>query len=75
MPPLPVISGDDFMDAMRKIGWTTVRQKGSHRCMTKPGEIATLSIPDDRELAPGTLKKLLRDAGVTVEDLLRLLSQ
>ena len=36
--------------------------------LTKPGSIASLSIPDHRELAPGTLRKLVRAAGITVEE-------
>jgi hypothetical protein len=36
--------------------------------LTKPGSIASLSIPDHRELAPGTLRKLIRAAGITVEE-------
>lgn len=35
--------------------------------LTKPGSIVSLSIPDHRELAPGTLRKLIRLATVTVE--------
>jgi hypothetical protein len=35
--------------------------------LTKPGSIVSLSIPDHRELAPGTLRKLIRLAAVTVE--------
>ena len=34
--------------------------------LTKAGHIASLSIPDHRELAPGTLRKLIRSAGITV---------
>jgi hypothetical protein len=34
---------------------------------TKPGSIVTLSVPDHRELAPGTLRALIRHAGMTVE--------
>jgi hypothetical protein len=36
--------------------------------LTKPGAIASLSIPDHRELAPGTLRKLIRAAGLTVDE-------
>ena len=36
--------------------------------LTKPGSIASLSIPDYRELAPGTQRKLIRAAGITVEE-------
>ena len=42
------------------------RQTGSHMILTKAGSLASLSIPDHRELAPGTLRKLIRSAGVTV---------
>lgn len=35
--------------------------------LTRPGSIVSLSIPDHRELAPGTLRKLVRLAGLTVE--------
>jgi hypothetical protein len=36
--------------------------------LTKSGSITSLSIPDHRELAPGTLRKLIRLAGLTVEE-------
>ena len=36
--------------------------------LTKAGSVASLSIPDHRELAPGTLRKLVRAAGITVEE-------
>ena len=38
--------------------------------LTKPGHVASLSIPDHRELAAGTLRKLIRSAGVTVDEYL-----
>jgi hypothetical protein len=36
--------------------------------MVKDGEIATLSIPDHKEVAKGTLRSLIRTAGITVEE-------
>ena len=36
--------------------------------LTRPGSIVSLSVPNHRELAPGTLRKLIRLAGMTVED-------
>jgi hypothetical protein len=36
--------------------------------LTRPGSIVSLSVPDHRELAPGTLRKLVRLAGLTVEE-------
>lgn len=67
MPDLPVVSGQEARRAFERLGWVFRRQTGSHMILTKPGSIASLSIPDHRELAPGTLRKLIRLAGVTVE--------
>ena len=41
--------------------------------MTKPGHAATLSVPDDAQLKPGTLRALIRKAGLAVEEFLALL--
>jgi predicted RNA binding protein YcfA (HicA-like mRNA interferase family) len=49
------------------------RQRGSHVIMVKAGEIASLSIPQHRELAPGTLRSLIRAAGMTTDDFVTLL--
>ncbi len=40
--------------------------------LTKSGSIVSLSIPDHRELAPGTLRKLIRISGLTVDEFRRL---
>ena len=45
-----------------------VRQIGSHMVMVKDGEIVTLSVPDHREVAKGTLRSLIRNAGLTVNE-------
>ncbi|MEZ4273721.1 MAG: type II toxin-antitoxin system HicA family toxin [Nitrospirales bacterium] len=42
-------------------------QRGSHIIMTKPGHLATLSIPDHSEVARGTLRGLISKAGLTIE--------
>jgi hypothetical protein len=36
--------------------------------LTRKGSIVSLSVPDHRELAPGTLRKLIRQAVLTVEE-------
>jgi len=41
------------------------------RCSIKTGHIASLSIPQHREVAPGTLRSLIRAAGMTVDEFLR----
>ena len=68
MPELPVVSGRDARQAFERLGWAFRRQTGSHMVLTRPGSIVSLSIPDHRELAPGTLRKLIRLAGLGVEE-------
>jgi predicted RNA binding protein YcfA (HicA-like mRNA interferase family) len=51
-----------------KFGWRIVRQRASHIVMTKLGEFTTLSIPDHKEVARGTLRSLIRAADLTVEE-------
>ena len=68
MPQLPAISGRKAVRSFEKLGWGIARQRGSHIIMVKEGEIATLSVPDHRELAKGTLRSLIRTAGITVEE-------
>ena len=73
MPALPVISGADAMRAFGRNGWIAVRQRGSHIIMVKDGSTASLSVPNHRELARGTLRSLIRDAGLTVQEFIELL--
>lgn len=68
MTPLPKLSGRKVVRAFEKLGWEVARQKGSHIIMVKEGQIATLSIPDHKEVAKGTLRSLIRSAGLTVKE-------
>ncbi|WP_456474234.1 type II toxin-antitoxin system HicA family toxin, partial [Candidatus Pyrohabitans sp.] len=65
MPKLPVISGKKAVKAFSKAGWYPHRQVGSHLVMRKEGSRVTLSIPLHKELKPGLLRKLIKDAGLT----------
>jgi predicted RNA binding protein YcfA (HicA-like mRNA interferase family) len=67
MPALPKLSGREVVKAFGRDGWQLARQKGSHMILVKEGSWATLSVPDHREIAPGTLRSLIRAAGLTVE--------
>ena len=73
MASLPTISGRQARDAFLKDGWTFARQRGSHMILIKPGHLASLSVPDHKELAKGTLRGLLRSAGMTPEQFIDLL--
>lgn len=69
MPPLlPVLSGREVVRIFESLGWQVARRSGSHIVMVKEGEIVSLSIPDHREIAKGTLRSLIRAAGLTVTE-------
>ncbi|KJH71930.1 type II toxin-antitoxin system HicA family toxin [Aliterella atlantica] len=65
---LPVLSGREIVQALENFGWQVVRQSASHIIMVKEGEQVTLSVPDHREVARGTLRSLIRAAGLTVQE-------
>lgn len=75
MPPVPILSPSDVIKIFQRLGWQMVRQKGSHIIMTKPGHIATLSIPNHPEVARGTLRSLIAKAGLTIEQFLEASSK
>lgn len=68
MPELPDLSGREVVRRFEALGWQVARQRGSHIILSKEGEITTLSVPDHREIARGTLRSLVRAAGLTVDE-------
>lgn len=70
MGVMPVLSGREVVRVFERLGWRVVRQSGSHVIMTKEGHLATLSVPDHREVAKGTLRSLIRAAGLSLEEFL-----
>jgi len=73
MSRLANISGKEAAKAFEKAGWKAIGQVGSHLVMVKEGCRANLSIPQHKELSMGTLRALIRCAGMTVEEFLDLL--
>ncbi len=67
------ISGKETVRAFGKAGWQVLGQVGSHVVLTKSGERANLSVPQHKELSTGTLRALIRAAGMTVEQFIELL--
>lgn len=65
---LPVLSGREVVRVFEQFGWQFARQSASHIILVKEGELATLSIPDHNEVAKGTLRSLIRTAGLTVKE-------
>jgi len=74
-PKLPVVSGRESVKAFERIGYQVVRQRGSHirlRDESDPDHLP-LTVPDHKTLKPGLLRKLLRDADLTVGEFVDLL--
>jgi predicted RNA binding protein YcfA (HicA-like mRNA interferase family) len=75
MPSLPVLSGREVVGAFEQDGWRVARQRGSHIILVKKGSMATLSVPDHKEVARGTLRSLIRASGLTAESFTALLEK
>ena len=75
MPKQPVVSGQKAIEAFEKIGYRVVRRKGSHiRLRDDDNEKQRpLTVPDHKTLKTGLLRRLIRDADLTVEEFQRLL--
>lgn len=73
MPPLPVLSGREIVKAFESLGWTVARHNSGHIILVRDGETATLSVPDHKEVAKGTLRSLIRSANLTVPEFMAAL--
>ena len=73
MGRLTNVSGKDAAKAFEKAGWTRLGQVGSHLVMVKPDLRVNLSVPQHRELSVGTIRALIRNAGMTVDEFVALL--
>ena len=75
MPKLPRLSGARLVAALMKLGFVKMRQRGSHLLLRRQRPDATehCVVPMHRELATGTLHGILKQAGVTAEELLSVL--
>jgi predicted RNA binding protein YcfA (HicA-like mRNA interferase family) len=67
---LPVISGREAVKALYKAGFRVVRQRGSHVRLEKMKEdrMIKLTVPLHKSLKKGTLRRIIEDAGLTVEE-------
>lgn len=70
MTPVPLLRPSEVVKTLERFGWQIARQRGSHIILTKPGHIATLSVPDHAQVARGTLRGLIARAGLTIEEFL-----
>ncbi len=71
MPKLPVISGAEAIKALERLGFSVVRQRGSHIVLRK-GSTGCV-VPNHHELKVGTLSGILKQAGVSPDEFIKML--
>ena len=77
MTRLPRASGKDVLQELLRGGFQLSHTRGSHHYLRKPGASRLVVVPvhGNRNLPPGTLRSILHQADLTVEDLTRLLHE
>ena len=75
MTKMPVLSGKEIIKILSKLGYQHIRTRGSHMIMIKQTEKGKkmIPVPNHNELAKGTLKAIMNQAGLTLDDLLNLI--
>jgi len=68
MASIPALSGRKVVKVFKSFNWQVARQSGSHIIMVKETQIATLSIPNHKEVAKGTLRSLIRAANLSMAE-------
>ena len=71
---LPALRPQQVVRALERAGWQVHRQRGSHVSMHKEGVPFLVTVPlHRRDMPRGTLRDIIKDAGLTVEEFLELL--
>jgi predicted RNA binding protein YcfA (HicA-like mRNA interferase family) len=73
MSQLPVISGAECIKALEKVDFVVDRQRGSHIIFIREEPRTTVTVPNHKELDKGTLRAIIRQAGLSVDDFVTLL--
>jgi predicted RNA binding protein YcfA (HicA-like mRNA interferase family) len=75
MPPLPRITGRELVQALGKLGWQVVAQRGSHAHLKHPAQDGRVTVPlhAGETIGPGLLRSGLSQAGLTADELRRVL--
>jgi predicted RNA binding protein YcfA (HicA-like mRNA interferase family) len=73
MSKLPQVSCAEVVRALQKIGFTVRRQHGSHIIMRRDNPLAQTVVPNHRQIDRGTLRAILRQTEVSVDELIKLL--
>jgi predicted RNA binding protein YcfA (HicA-like mRNA interferase family) len=73
MTKLPSVSGRDCIKALEKVSFYFKRQEGSHVILRRDDPFAQTSVPLHKELDRGTLRAIIRQAGLSVDEFVKLL--
>jgi len=73
MSKLPQVSGPQLVRALEKLGFSVLRQHGSHIIMRRDDPYAQTVVPNHRKIDRGTLRAILRQIGINPHDLMPLL--
>ena len=74
MSKLPTLSGRQVVLALRKVGYERDHQQGSHIVLRQTSyPYRRITVPDHREVAKGTLRAIIRQAGLSVAEFINLL--
>jgi len=69
MPPVPSLRGEQIVKALQRAGFKVARVSGSHHILRHPdGRGTTVPVHAGREVAKGTLRGILADIGMTVDE-------
>jgi predicted RNA binding protein YcfA (HicA-like mRNA interferase family) len=70
---LPQVSGRECVTALQRFGFVVVRQRGSHIILRRDDPFAQLVVPDHKQLDRGTLRSILRQAEISIEEFVSVL--
>ena len=73
MSKLPVLSGKGCIKALGRVGFYIKRQEGSHITVRRDDPFGQVVVPDHKELDRGTLRAIIRQAGLSVDEFMRLI--
>ena len=74
MSKLPVVSGKQVCIVLEKIGYRIDHQTGSHIVLRNQNPpYRRITVPNHKELAKGTLRAIIRQAGLTVDEFSKLM--
>ena len=73
MSKLPVVSGQECVRILAKAGFFVKRKHGSHIVLRRDDPFCQVTVPDHKELDRGTLRSIVKQAGLSVEEFVNLI--